>query len=31
MSLDQQYEVSYSLFLLYFQVKDYQNILELRR
>ena len=29
-SLDQQSEVSYSLFLLYVQVKDYQNVLKLR-
>ena len=29
-SLDQQSEISYSLFLLYVQVEDYQNILKLR-
>ena len=29
--MDQQSEVSYSLFLLYVQVKDYQNISKLRR
>ena len=29
-SLDQQSEVSYSLFSLYVQVEDYQNILKLR-
>ena len=29
-SLDQQFEVPYSLFLLYVQVEDYQNILKLR-
>ena len=28
--LDQQYEVLYSLFLLYDHVKGYQNILKLR-
>ena len=29
-SFDQQPGVSYSLFLLYLQVKDYQNILKLK-
>ena len=29
--MDQQSEVSYSLFLLYVQVEDYQNIVKLRR
>ena len=29
-SLNQQSEVSYSLFFLFVQVKDYQNILKLR-
>ena len=29
-SLDQQPEISYCLFLLYVQVEDYQNILKLR-
>ena len=29
--MDQQSEVSYSLFLLYVQVEDYQNISKLRR
>ena len=28
-SLDQQSEVSYRLFILYLQVEDYQNILKL--
>ena len=28
-SLDQQHEVSYSLFLLLVQIEDYQNILKL--
>ena len=30
MSLDQQLEILYNLFLLYVQVDDYQNILKLR-
>ena len=29
-ALDQQYEVSYSSFLLHVQVEDYQDILKLR-
>ena len=29
-SLNQQFEVSYSLFLLYVQVENYQNILKLK-
>ena len=29
-SLDQQPEISFSLFLLYVHVEDYQNILKLR-
>ena len=29
-ALDQQSEISYSLFLLHVQVEDYQNILKLR-